>query len=293
MEDADVLIIGAGLFGTIIGDWLRRGGRNVTIVDAERPHAGSGPAACIMKSSWLTSMSKREQDASMMVLDKLYGVQELKAKVNFGAQVKVYWVPPRDILKPGRYTTARVSAIGMDREGPLWKKGIEGPGWAETYRAKTIIVAAGVWSGQLCSVPNLTGTKGVAFTWNVSNFSGPGDALPPGLPPPAIRVWAPYKQLLSVQRAPDELWVGDGTAVKPDSMDLDRVNACLKRCSEFVGLPASEAKHHLGIRPTIKGLKAPAHIEQVLPNIWVATGGAKNGTAGAGWAAYKLGEALL
>lgn len=294
MEQSDVLIIGAGLFGTIIGDWLLRGGRSVAIVDAERQFAGSKPAACLMKPSWLNTMSRAEQAQSMGVLDKLYGVQDLSARVNFGKHVKVHWVPPAAILGGvNRYFKATVVAIGEDFDGPWYylqeANGLTG----EKYRAKTIIVAAGIWSDQLVMVPNLSGSMGVAFTWKgISNYSGDSSEVP-GLPPPAIKVWAPYKQVVSLQRAPDELWCGDGTAVKQASMDKARIDACLKRCAEFVGMPAYEAQHLIGIRPTIKGMRAPAWVERVDKNIWVATGGAKNGTAGAGWAAYRLGEVLL
>jgi glycine/D-amino acid oxidase-like deaminating enzyme len=46
-----------------------------------------------------------------------------------------------------------------------------------------------------------------------------------------------------------------------------------------------------GLRPYVPGAK-PCVLAEPHPGLWVVTGGAKNGTAAAGWAARKLSEAL-
>lgn len=269
-ETTDVLIVGAGIFGSVIGSWLARSGHDVTIVDAEKPRWGSGPAACLMKPSWLTSFTRKQRDQSFHVLDQLYGVRDLIARVG-PVKATVHWVPPAEILKKGRYIRARVNNFGNDG-GPFCRF-TDG----SVVKARTIIFAAGVWCKELLRTP-VTPQAGVAFTWAVEG----------GMHGPTIRPWAPYKQLVSMSLSPWTLWAGDGTAMKPESLTEVRIQQSLERCAAFVDLPASTAQCHYGLRPYVKGMKAPAFLEKVLPNIWVATGGAKNGTAGAGWAAHEL-----
>lgn len=287
---ADVVIVGAGLFGRIIGDWLAHCGRRVQWIDREEPLAGSPPAACLMRPSWMNSMSRAEQAAALAVLDKLYGVRDLTAKLPVGSAT-VHWVPPAAILGAGGerkddrpdYLSASVRAVRHGALGPVYL--LEGGAWG---RATTLVVAAGAWARELISPEDcppleyLSAQAGVAFTW-------PTDA-PPAL---HIRPRAPYKQLVSFMRAPGELWCGDGTAVKPSSMTLDRHRAMRERCARFVDRDPAEAQSLSGYRPYIKGFSsAPCLLAEAQPGIWVANGGAKNGTAAAGWAAYELAHRL-
>jgi glycine/D-amino acid oxidase-like deaminating enzyme len=283
LEPIGVLVIGAGLFGSVIAAWLRRQGHPVTVFDDENPYAGSGPAACLAKPSWLSSFTSVEQNQSFTVLDALYGVQDLEAKLLFNT-IKFFWVPPSKILCADRYERRRVIGLGVDSGGPYYRLGEYGRTGA-TGNARTIIVAAGVWSKDLVEVPGLQPQAGVAFTWN------------PGLrgndyAEPRIRPWAPYKQLVSFMRAPGELWCGDGSALKPESFTDQRFEQSLRRCADFVDQNPLDATRYYGFRPYIRGLGKPCYLEQPLPGIWVATGGAKNGMSGAGWAAWQLGQAL-
>lgn len=288
-DNIDVLVVGAGLFGSIIGKHLARQGRQVTIVDAEYSHSGSKPAACLMKPSWLSRMSKEQQAQSMSVLDSLYGVHEIEAHI--GMRTTIYWVPPGGILKPDRYIKQRVMGVGSDHNGAPWFS-VARPGsdHHEKRSAGLIIVATGVRPIMGVEVPGLSALAGVAFTW-------PCD--PNRESRASIRVWAPYKQLVSLpNRYPGEIWTSDGTSLKPTSLTEKRIAESRRRCGQFIGrweeddsvewVPPTEL---IGYRPAIRGLKTPCYLEQPLPNIWVANAGAKNGTAAAGWAAYKLAEA--
>lgn len=271
LEPRDVVIIGAGLFGSIIGAWLARAGHSITIYDAEEPQWGSGPAACLMRPSWLGKLSGKELNRALSVLNQLYGLRALIAQLPLGRTAQLSWVPPDAILgDKTRYIKARViSVVGTPWPQYLLEGGAVGS-------AKTIIVAAGVWCKALVGTP-VTAQAGYAFTWD----------LPTARPDVKIRPWAPYKQLLSFMITPQKLWAGDGSALKPESWTEERRMASLKRCSDFVGLQGFATQHY-GLRPYVKGLAAPALVEQVAPGLWVATGGAKNGTAGAAWAAHQL-----
>lgn len=292
----DVLIVGGGLFGQIIGKHLKRQGRTVTIMDAELMGAASPAAACLMKPSWLTKMSKTDQATAMAVLDENYGVHEIEAHVavvgTMGKRTTIYWVAPASILKPENVVKQTVTKVGTDGDNgdQPWYRVVtpvaDHPDLGQDAygRANLIIVAAGIFCNELLPqgyhVPNLSGQWGAAFTW-------PCD--PDRESRVSIRAWAPYKQLVCLpNRRPGELWIGDGTALK--NLTQDRIRASAERCASFQGLGTPE--HQLiGARPYVKGLSAPAYLKEVRPNLWVATGGAKNGTAGAAWAAHKLAQA--
>jgi hypothetical protein len=119
---------------------------------------------------------------------------------------------------------------------------------------------------------------GAAFLW--SDYDGPTE--------PAIRPWAPYKQLVRFNRG-DGIWCGDGSAIIPENWTLERQLQSRKRCAEFVGKSETSSKLLVGIRPYIKlQKKAPCLVERLNKGIWVATGGAKNGTMSAAWAAREI-----
>lgn len=278
-DQYDAIIIGAGLFGSTIGAWLRRQGQTVLILDAEKPKSGSAAAGCLVRPQWLSKMKKTEIAEAFSVLDGLYGLHELDARILVGGFVKsinVFWVAPRAILKAGRYEQAEVVEIG--RDGSPWARCADG----RVFHGRTMVVAAGVWSSKLCDIKGLTGQAGVAFTWST-------DDMDEGRP--RIAPWAPYRQLVAINLAPGVLWCGDGTALKEASLTEERIAASQKRCAQFVQRAPEEATRIIGLRPYIRGLKDPCFLEEVMPNIWAASGGSKNGTAAAGWAAYKIAQA--
>ena len=109
---------------------------------------------------------------------------------------------------------------------------------------------------------------------------------------PFIRPWAPYRQIVAFNRG-DGLWVGDGTAVKPETFTAERLQKSMVRCAGAVGLPGLEKNGPeivIGHRPYVPKVK-PCYLK-IQRGLIVATGGAKNGTLAAGWAAHKVGEAL-
>lgn len=275
-DTVDTIVVGAGIFGTTIGLWLRKQGQSVIILDAEKPLSGSAPAACIMRPQWLSKLTKKEMAQSFSVLDELYGLHELEGKIlvaGFVKSIVVYWVAPHGILRPGRFEPAEVVEVGGGDKP--WVRCADG----RTIYGRRVVVAAGVWTSKLCEVKGLTGQAGVAFTWKVDET----EEMRPRIAP-----WAPYKQLLALHRAPGELWVGDGTSLREESLTEARISQSRERCAKFVAMDPSAATQTVGLRPYIKGLKGPAFVEEVMPNVWAATGASKSGTAGAGWAAYKL-----
>lgn len=150
--------------------------------------------------------------------------------------------------------------------------------------AKRVIVAAGKWSnivlskikgGSIYQVPKLTSKVGVAFVGQ-------------GACSPKMKVWAPYKQLVAFNRSPDQIWVGDGTALKPESMTVERAIQSERRCSEYVDKGLGDLMAIAGHRPYADIGDSPCYFKELTTNLFVATGGAKNGTLAAAWVAGQL-----
>lgn len=153
--------------------------------------------------------------------------------------------------------------------------------------ARNIIVAAGIWTERLLRQVAQQGQRGMALLF-------------PELHPERgkIKVWAPYRQLVGFDRG-DGLWVGDGTAIKAENWDDERTRQVYNRERQFgdqvmgtLGLSPNDGARLLhGIRPYAKGHK-PCLLQEVEPGLWAASGGAKNGTLAAGWAAHEIARRL-
>lgn len=285
----DTIVIGAGIFGSVIAARLRQLGQDVLVIDAEKPGSGSKPAACLMKPSWLGSMSKEQMGQSFTLLDELYGLQEVTFALPVGS-AKVPWVPPASILQPANLA-ATVERI--ERRSSHWTVEIvTGFGGTTTELiARRVVVAAGIWTNDVLQrvpqgsflLPEIAAQTGVSFLWKKAQIQQP-----------FIRPWAPYKQIVAFNRAPDEVWAGDGTSILRKNWSDKRVMQSGARVNLAVPLPDKRMLQHnyiVGHRPYVKGAK-PCYLEEPLPGLWVATGGAKNGTAAAGWCAHVIGEQL-
>lgn len=277
----EIVIIGGGLFGSIAAAALRKDGHDVTVIDARKDGAGSKPAACLMKPSWFSSMGKDKFGPSLELLDEMYGVQDLSLRVG-PLSSTVHWCDPAQILQPADIydeVEAIQCPVGSDRHILVLKSGL-------FIEAKTVIVAAGVWSNILAHVPGLVGRAGVAFRWSDMQ-------LAEGF----VKPWAPYRQTVGFNISPTEVWVGDGSAIKPENWNEARQAQSYARSSTAIGregygdLALGRARALYGIRPYIPDAK-PCLIKENLPGLWVNTGGAKNGTIAAGYSASVLREAL-
>lgn len=270
----DAIVVGAGLFGQIITKALRAEGRHVQMLDARYKGAGSKPAACLMKPSWFSSLGKDVYEPSLRLLDELYGVQdvvfETRPKL---AKATVHWIPPSKILLHPAAINEVVMRIEKNRV-------ITANGY---FKAELIIVAAGIWTQMLLPQYPQTGQKGIAFLWPDREEN-----------PAFIQPWAPYRQLIGFDRG-DGYWISDGTAIKQENWTKAREDQSWHRCAGIMGRIGSDdrdtgrAQVFVGIRPYAKGHK-PCLLQEVRPGLWVASGGAKNGTLAAGWCAHVIRE---
>lgn len=269
----DAVIIGGGLFGQVIARGLRRQGRDVLVLDNREADAGSRPAACLMKPSWFSSLGKDVYDPALHILDELYGLCDLEFVTRPKlVRVKVHWVPPSEILG-GRARNAQ--AVRVDSGLVVLETG-------EAITTRLVVVAAGIWTERLLPQYRQVGQKGVAFRWSDAH-----------IPQPFIQPWAPYRQLVAFNRG-DGLWVSDGTAIKAENWTLERLDVSRLRATKSVSRHIAgrwPSDIMTGIRPYAKGHK-PCLLEEVegMRGVWVASGGAKNGTLAAGYCAHIIRE---
>jgi glycine/D-amino acid oxidase-like deaminating enzyme len=145
------------------------------------------------------------------------------------------------------------------------------------YSADLIVVSAGVWTSELLPEYRQHAQKGIAFLGR-----NPVD--------PFISVWAPYRQLVAFNRG-DGAWTSDGTAIRAQNWTMNHEAQAQQRCETALGKRGAPlgADHKVltGLRPYSPGHK-PCLLKQVRPGLWVASGGAKNGTIAAGWAADQI-----
>ena len=265
------VVVGGGLFGSIISRELRRQGADVMTIDAGRENAGSKPAACLMKPNWFSGLGKAITEPALELLDRNYGLQD----ITFHAGTKllpatVHWVPPSLVLAEEVHRD-RVTSVGEDHVVTERRGRVE---------AELIVVANGVWASELIDVPGLKGRSGSAFLWPNARIKQP-----------FIHPWAPYKQVVAFNRG-DGLWVGDGRSIKPDNWTTEHSLESRGRCSGRVGMEPTAASELHGIRPYVADAK-PAYLRQPSRRVWVATGGAKNGTLAAAWCAHEIARNAL
>jgi glycine/D-amino acid oxidase-like deaminating enzyme len=276
----DAVIVGGGLFGSTIAQELRSQGRRVEVLDRGEPLAGSGPAACLMKPSWFAGLGEEVYKPALETLDQLYGVRDLPFAVHVGARIAtqtVHWVNPRHVLTHDKRHCSVVSVAA----------GRVGLSNGETIEARHVIVAAGVWTETLLRQYAQGWQRGMAVLYPEARAMGVREEG-------VIKPWAPYRQLVGFDRG-DGVWVGDGSAIRHDNWSAAREEQILARerklARRLIGPTLPLEAQLQGLRPYWKGGR-PCLLEQVEPGLWVASGGAKNGTLAAGWSAWRLGREL-
>lgn len=278
----DTVVVGGGLFGKIISRALARQGQAVQCIDNHNTLRGSDPAACLMKPSWLSKLGK-ELGPCLELLDDLYGVTDIDFRMG-PAHTKVHWVDPAYVLYPSgdvgvSHANGTVEGIGGDVDGKIAARWRDSENWEEQETmCDSIIVAGGIWSTQL--VPSLRGR--MDGRWGVA-IRTPGQ-----IEEPFIKPWAPFKQLVAFNIDDQHIWCGDGSAWKHYPTE-ERIYTSVTR--EVAAVNASTHEQMVGVRPYVK-TPDPCLLEEFGPDMWVATGGAKNGTAAAAWAARRLIERL-
>lgn len=247
-----IYIVGNGMFGRIASDLLKANNIESLIIDDDQPNAGTKASGNITKPSWITGLGDAAKTA-YADLDSMYGLNKFSPKV-LNKTIDLFYVNREHFLSKQPDITGHVDAVG--------------DGWLSidqrVYQGK-ILIAAGVWSEQLVTMPTIDVLVGSSAIYqrpqHESQFS----------------MWAPYKQAISYQYDTDKVWFGDGTAIKLKNWKSEedkRLKASEERAIKQ-GL-LSPVETHVGYRPYVKGHKN-GYFAKVHTNTWISTGGGKNG----------------
>lgn len=273
----DVVVVGGGLFGSAAYHALERAGCDVLMVDDMRLGRGSEPAGCLMKPSWLSSLSKEQILQSMDQLDELYGVESVPFNLlpTRSLALDIKRVRPSQVLAPKKFhryskvvSVAQVNKVVSVRTAD------------DTYfYAKHVILACGQWGNQLAPTLAVKAQWGWSFLWD-KVWPGPGILQP----------WAPYRQLIGFQIEPSLVWSGDGTALKAESFTNDRLAVSLNRVASALGYSVEQDGPRVlaGGRPYAERTPGLPCVFEQDRRIFLINGGAKNGTIAAGWCAAEL-----
>lgn len=259
-----IIVVGAGLFGSIAARLAEHAGHKVTVVDCARPWAASKASGCVMAPSWATSLSGEELQASGRVLKTLFPIHPLSFKTHFGATFHANRVDLKDVLREPelKEEVLRVS------DGEVFFK------YRQPLKADMVLVAAGVESFSLLN-PEATRGEELRGMWGASVLFQRDT-----LEAPRLHVYAPYRQAVAYQLRKNIVWMGDGTSLIQKTWEKEgerRQQETVERGRKLFGLNGGPVKVLVGARPSVVGRKNGL-FKQVDKRTWVATGGAKNGT---------------
>lgn len=269
----DAIVIGGGIIGATVTKALRDQGRSVTLFDDAQPMAATKASGGHMKPSWFPKELAAEQDQALQLLAETWSVKEEQFMVYPEEKIEtLYRVDTEQVIQLEK-VRERVGAIDSWNNYPsvTTTAGTE-------LRCRLLVIAAGIWTTQLLSQRDqfdIKGRQGISY-----KFSGSIDMN-------FIIPWAPYKQVVAHQQSANEVWIGDGTAIKPENWNEQRSQQCYNRCANHViGLEYRQSV--MGIRPYAQVAEMPCYFKQLFPRVYVVTGTGKSGTICAGWAARRI-----
>lgn len=275
MAKHNVVVVGNGLFGSIAATYARAEGHQVTVVSDDREYSASKASGCVLAPSWLNSMEKSHIHTSMEVLGSLYKVLPVEFFSNvFNKGFKASRIDPKDILvKPD--VRGNVHHVGNGYVNVRDSTG------ADRKLQGKVLLATGIWTPELFGgMPKMKGLWGASLRIRAQ------------LEEPRIHVYAPYRQAIAFNISKTDVWMGDGTALIEKTWKAEaeqRKTATMYRAHELFDLPDTIMAYRatVGVRPYVEGHKA-GYFEKIQPNVWVSTGGAKNGTVLAAWQAHRF-----
>jgi glycine/D-amino acid oxidase-like deaminating enzyme len=260
---SNIAIIGAGVTGSVIARVLERAGHKVAVIDDARPNRATPASAGIIHPKWIDAFKKVEVTEGLMLLDTLYGLQQ----VWFGAECANQLSPAQYLWPEDRIIhrkVARLNGAYVILEDD------------RVMKADYAIICTGCWANELAGdkIHPIRATAGTAFLYDGMRIEKP-----------VLRTWAPYKQLMAFNRDRSTIWAGDGTSILPKNYTFQREQASFERIKAAVGF--TPTRRVTGWRPMVVGQKSGV-CEKIDSATWVVTGGSKNGTIFAAIAALRL-----
>lgn len=252
----NIVVVGAGLFGSMAATLARANGYSVTVIDSGAAWAASKASGCVLAPSWLSSLSAEQREQGLLTLRSLYPVHPVAFRTPLGGVFNAERVALKDVLvAPDE--TAQVVHVG------------DGYVVLGTGRRLTgdVLVAAGCGSGDLVYMPPIKPLWGASAVFSHK------------LVEPRIAPYAPYKQAVAFAQSPGRTWFGDGATLSEVTWAFqyqEREAALVQRAADLFDI-SGKATITSGARPSVVGHKA-GYFAQVHEHTWVSTGGAKNGT---------------
>lgn len=253
----NIVVVGNGLFGSMAATFAREAGHTVTVVADARPYRASPASGCVLAPSWLSAVPKEDIANGMAALDAHYGLEPILFDTAVGGFKAHRVVTDKVLLKPDVVDVVTEVGPGVVRTS------------SRALRGK-VLVAAGIWCSELLrDLPAMRGLYGASLR------------VPGQLQHPRLSVYAPYRQAVAFNINRKEVWFGDGTALieKTWMKEADaRLQATRKRAAGLgiLHTHTSYPKVLIGARPYMAGHMG--YFAKVDKDLWVSTGGAKNGT---------------
>jgi glycine/D-amino acid oxidase-like deaminating enzyme len=241
-----LLIVGAGLFGSLAAAYARSKGIEALVFDACLEGAASPAAAGLFKEDWARKKWQPHYLYALSLLERLYEVRQVSLARDDGGRESLLCVPPSAILEPAPIRR-HVTSVG---DGWLEADCQRHEGW--------VYVAAGVWCGSFLPQLEVYGRAGSSFLF-------------PGEHEGRIRQTVDGRQAIAFVRAAGTTYFSDGTAERTHTPEHDRRS--LERAAEM-GL-TGPIERLWGNRPYVPGGLLFA---KLAPRTWLATGGRKMGT---------------
>lgn len=266
----DLIVVGAGIIGATVAKVFQSRGANVLLLDDRREMGGTSPSGGHLKPSWFGGLPKKDYEPALELLDQTWGLHKHEFQVVGGVPTTVYRVDT-DLVLAHHKTNETVLGVTHINNFPVVRTS------HREERCRLLLIATGVWAGVLVPSLNIVSKQGVGF-----RVKGTITA-------PLIHPWAPYKQVVAHQQTPTDVWVGDGSSLKPENWTSTRTEQCLARCREATGL-TGKAESRFGYRPycTPENPTDPCLLRKLGPRAWVATGSGKSGTIAAGWVSRRI-----
>lgn len=280
MFDADVIIIGAGLIGSMAAKLLRKNNYSVLIVDSEQQFAASKCAFGVWKKGWINKELKPLVDEGMDLLQEVCGpVQEIEFYNPVKQKtIKMNFVDPKKIIEKADMFVHVHRIINNEVHGS--SSFYENYGDIKLKAKKAIFVAAGVYTSWLVNHPT-------------DAYYGEVFRVEPYADGNLTYDWAPYKQAILL-KTNDRYLFGDGSSVKnPDVRTFDfrkfsqRIQEHLENIAEYNSGIKPEQEKLAGYRPYLKE-RNHQYFKKHRDGLYSATGTAKNTTILCGHIAKQL-----
>jgi len=280
-DQVEIVVIGAGVMGATIAQYLRLKGHQVLILDNEHPESGSKPCGGLIKPSRFTELDNDEFKIVISVLDECFGLYP----------VKMILRPSGNLVKVATYGLNMDNIFGVDKtwgkvefinpKGVLYYQDVKKR--IHKVKFKKAVISAAYESKEL--LPELADPLGLIVKRGFSfHFKGKIDQ-------DFVKFWAPYKQVTvhnSHYQGEEIVWAGDGSALTLPSWYEKRIDESYQRVIRELGTGYELIRVVKGLRCFTRSKKYKPCAIVKMDTCYMAVGSGKMGLISAGFSANKI-----